>query len=148
MNEKFGDLNVPVGLDKKDGNCGVVALASVTNLSLAEVKVLYRKLNPDMRKNRTRRDGYKNFSTGNMGRMKVLNHLGIKYKTDSYGYLGFSLIKFVTRYAKLNVTYMVTTRNHVQMVRNGIVMDQGGPKSIREFWGRRRRIAGSVLIFD
>jgi hypothetical protein len=34
------------------------------------------------------------------------------------------------------------------MVRNGIVMDQGGPKSIREFWGRRRRIAGSVLIFD
>ena len=128
-------LSVPSDI-RKDGLCGVLAVAVAAGRTLGEV---YRYMA------RRHRGNWKG-STTNVERMNALTHYGVKY-------IGLSLIPNVynvQRWARLcarpDVSYIVTTTRHVQVIRNGFVIDQQGLKIIADYWAKGKKVISVLEI--
>jgi len=78
----------------------------------------------------------------------LLEHLGAKCRPFKWSdapqpdadLTGYTLQRFATIWAKPGTLYLVVTTGHAQTLLNGVVMDQRGPKTVAEFWGRRKKI--------
>jgi hypothetical protein len=118
VKEHFCGLSVPTDI-KNDPLCGVLAIAVVSKKTLTETyKIMARK----------HRSNWKGATTL-PERMSALNKLGIEYDNVTFK-APISLRKWVAQNAVNDKTYMITTTGHVQVVRNGHVIDQGGCKTI------------------
>ena len=129
-------------------HCGVQAVAIVAGKSLNEMLTYFKQTRPIARGNRW------SGGTRHHDRVAVLDDIGAAYdvmtRNDMPGYerRKINLAQFVARFAKPGKVYMVTTTGHVQLVKDGVVLDQGGPKPIAEFRGRRKYLSADVLVFD
>ena len=137
----------------KGGHCGVQAVAVVAGISLTEAFGKFRK-----HCNRVKRKRRWHGGTKHDERLIVLNKLNVKYyelvkqqktcdyKVDKIGY-GMTLQRFIKDVANPNHVYMVTTTGHVQLVYGNKVLDQGGVVDINDYWGKRKKISDTVLVF-
>jgi len=125
------------------GHCGVQAVAVVAGISLTKAFRVFQEHCA------LARQGNWKGGTRYGDRVKVLDKLGVKYdKLDPAHTNGLTLQRFIKDVANPNHVYMVTTTGHVQLVRGGQVLDQGGVKEIAEFHGKRKRISFPVLRID
>ena len=136
----------------KGGHCGVQAVAVVAGISLTEAFGKFRK-----HCNRVKRK--RRWSGGTMydERLVVLDKLNVKYEKllqqhKKNGILystGFdmTLQRFIKDVANPNHVYMITTTRHVQLVYGNKVLDQGGVVDINDYWGKRKKISHTVLVF-
>ena len=76
-------------------------------------------------------------------RRRIMDVLKIKYRTlkvkEILGQTGKcrpTLQKFIDLATRKDELYIITTTGHVQVVQNGWVIDQGGPKPISEYRAR------------
>jgi len=122
------------------GVCGVTAIAASTGNSFKRVYSLCAA-------HCTHRKRFTGGTTLEQ-RLIVLGKLGIDYRTIQIPRM--TLKKFAECFAKDDVTYMVTTTRHVQLVRvidgEPYALDQTGTKHISEYWGRNKFINRDVLI--
>ncbi len=58
-----------------------------------------------------------------------------------------TLQRFIKDVANPNHVYMVTTTGHVQLIHGNNVLDQGGVVDIQDYWGKRKKISHTVLVF-
>ena len=140
------------------GNCGVTAIAVITGKSLESCFDLFRNVNPD----KYARKSWKG-ATSDKDRAKVMDLLGLKYRKVT-GYIGDSkwfgkrkflnfdcdpitLRKYIEWHCKSGTTYKIITTLHVQVVKDGWVIDQSGRKPIDEFWGKNKRVVSVWEIF-
>jgi hypothetical protein len=72
------------------------------------------------------RDALKQFNKGRTVSVKVTNRK--------------SLSRFAREDARPGVVYMIRTTGHQQVLKDGIVVDQGGSVPIEKYWGRRKRV--------
>lgn len=117
--------------EKIGGFCGVLAVAVCANVPFAKAWEALRIIK--------RKDGRWKGSTRNEERVQALTMLGASFR-DSGPVRPMALTTWVFRCAKPNVTYLVRTRGHVQVIRNRIVLDQKGSVPIRLYWGRNKRV--------
>ena len=126
------------------GHCGVQAVAVAAGISLTKAFRVFQETCPRTRRKRTWGGG-----TFHSERVKVLDKLGVKYdQLDPAHTKGLTLQRFIKDVANPNHVYMVTTTQHVQLVRGGQVLDQKGVQEIANFWGARKRITFPVLRID
>lgn len=136
------------GLALPDGarpgpNCGVTAVAIAAQLPF---DVVYREF-------AKRHSGQWRGGTNYYERNAIMNHFGVKYIIDNSwrkgsGYLAQkpNLRKWAKLYMKRDTLYMVTTRGHVQMVYNGVVTDQAGPRLIEDCTLAGRKVHEVLII--
>ena len=132
-------LNAPTGMTLPEGvpfgpNCGVTAMAVITKKPFKE---LWRRMGE-------RRSGNWKGRTSLPDLVKILNEEGITHELRTGP--SVTLTTFIRRVARPGVQYMVRTSGHFQVVKDGWVVDQGGPKPISIFWGRRKRITHYIII--
>jgi hypothetical protein len=120
-------------------NCGVTCVAIAAGVSFKEA---WATLRPIRRGGRGRWNGATNHSE----RKKALDKLGVKYRqlrdSDTYH---CTLKNFADRFAETGKLYMVRTTGHVQMVKNGLVIDQRGLHNM-EGWRARKRVRDVLII--
>lgn len=110
--------------NRKNGNCGITALAIVLGVSFDEVWNAYQEFHP--------RKGNWKGTTHHYPRLKVLKKYGVKFNDGERkkNKRNMSLKSWVHWHQRPNTTYMITTTGHVQVVRNGMVMDQTTPNPV------------------
>ena len=108
-------ISVPTDI-KNQGLCGVLAIAVVTGKTLGEVfSFMARK-----------HKGNWKGSTTHQERILTMKTFGVKFIDLGVPNFLINLERWTKRYALPNKTYMVQTTGHVQVIRNGHIMDQGG----------------------
>lgn len=129
-------------------NCGVTAIAVAAGISFDRVWAMFQKYSKDNRDNKRWRG-----STYDYERRQIMDVLKIKYKTltfkEIYGQTGKghpTLQKFIEYATRKDEIYVITTTGHVQVVQNGWVIDQGGPKPIAEYRARRAAVRNVEVI--
>ena len=132
-------MNAPTGLALPTGarsgpNCGVTATAVVCGLTFDEA---WHKL-------RNGRNANWKGKTTVADWMHVLTNMGIAHEVRMVKTM--TLHRWVNVYSKRGVTYMVRTSGHVQVVKDGWVLDQGGAKPLHKFWGRAKRLTHVIEI--
>jgi hypothetical protein len=130
----------------RGGHCGVQAVAVVAGISLTEAFGKFRKHCKFIAKKKRWSGG-----THYEDRLSVLNKLGVKYDLLlQNGWeigIGMTLQRFIKDVANPNHVYMVTTTKHVQLIHGNNVLDQGGVVDIQDYWGKRKKISHTVLVF-
>jgi len=135
----------------RGGHCGVQAVAVVAGISLNDAFVQFKKHCKFIAK-RKRWSGGTHYED----RLVVLDKLNVKYdkliQKDKLGMLystcdGMTLQRFIKDVANPNHVYMVTTTGHVQLVYGNNVLDQRGVADINDYWGKRKKISHTVLVF-
>ena len=61
-------------------------------------------------------------------------------KFAEFKLLGMTLKTFVDQHTIKGKTYIVTTSSHVQVVKDGIVIDQRGSFPISKYWGKNKKL--------
>jgi hypothetical protein len=139
INRRPEGLDLPTG-SRGGGNCGVTATAIAAGISFDQAWDLFKKHCPRIKNS-------KNWEGGTWcGEREIVMHkLGLKYEMISQRKLRDSktvrmptLKKFVEWHTKKGIVYIVTTTGHVQIVKDGWVIDQRGARAIDEFWGRNK----------
>ena len=132
----------------RGGHCGVQAVAVVAGISLNDAFVQFKKHCKRVASKKRWHGGTKHDE-----RLIVLNKLNVKYdkllqKMHPYsiGY-GMTLQRFIKDVANPNHVYMATTTGHVQLIHGNKVLDQGGVVDINDYWGKRKKISHTVLVF-
>jgi len=132
----------------RGSHCGVQAVAIVAGISLTEAFGKFRKHCKRVASKKRWHGGTKHEE-----REAVLQQLNVKYeklvqKGSSYiiGH-GMTLQRFIKDVANPNHVYMVTTTKHVQLIHGNKVLDQGGVVEIQDYWGKRKKISNTVLVF-
>lgn len=139
----------------RGGHCGVQAVAVVAGISLNDAFVQFKKHCKFIAK-RKRWSGGTHYED----RLVVLDKLNVKYdkllqkvgnkpewhNSCKIGY-GMTLQRFIKDVANPNHVYMVTTTGHVQLVYGNNVLDQRGVVDINDYWGKRKKISHTVLVF-
>lgn len=126
--------NHPIGFALPEGNrtgpnCGVTAVAIVTGLPFNNIWNRIKSKYKGNWKGRTKP----------MDWFQVLEEQGINHEVSVVPSTP-QLLFWARAYAKKDTAYMVMTTGHVQVVKNGWVIDQGGPKPVRDHWGRRKKV--------
>jgi len=139
--------NKPEGLALPEGarigpNCGVTAMAIAAGISFDSAWDLLERVD--------RRSKKFTGATFDADRERAYKKLGLKTTKinwkDRYdiakkkGNLNLTLRNFVEWGTAKGKTYIVTTTGHVQVVKDGWVIDQGGAKPIEEFHGKAKHI--------
>ena len=137
-------------------NCGVTAVAIAMGITFKQSWELHKRVGKKSNK-------WKG-STYDGERMLVLHKLNAKFREHktwdnitTYGRLTkstklpfknypISLQKYVKWSCNFTSTYIITTTGHVQVVKGGWVIDQGGSKPIHEFWGKNKKITQVIEI--
>ena len=132
----------------RGNHCGVQAVAVVAGISLDDAFAQFKR-------NCKRVASKKRWAGGTKHeeRVAILQQLNVKYekliqKGSSYiiGH-GMTLQRFIKDVANPNHVYMVTTTGHVQLIHGNNVLDQGGVVDIQDYWGKRKKISNTVLVF-
>jgi len=131
MSEGFA---LPAGA-RPGPNCGVTAVAVAAGCPFEDA---WRVMSAGKRGN------WKGRTTHNE-RLAALRWFGVRFRPINFLFRE-TLVSFVRRRAEPGRLYYVWTTGHVQMVRDGVVLDQLGPKPIHAFWGRRKLIRSVLLI--
>ena len=162
-NKKPEGLALPEGA-KPGPNCGVTAMAIAAGISFDSAWDILEKIHTNRRGGLLSNIKTKNnmfskkikFTGGTYDneRREAYRKIGLKYKKfitkeicniakfatkNKYAY-NLNLKQFVEWGAVKNKTYIVTTTHHVQVVKDGWVIDQGGPKHIDEFNGKLKHV--------
>jgi len=119
-------------------NCGVTAVAIAAQKTMAQTWSAFTK---KFNKKRQWKGG-----TYYGERVQILKEFGVKF--IEFTVERQTLTKFCKEIANgwgKDKIFMVTTTGHVQMVRNNTVIDQGGPKQIENYYGRRKFIITEVI---
>lgn len=117
--------------------CGVLAVSVAVGVSFTQVWDLIKE-----RKGR----GWGGI-TNHSDRAHVLDFLGVRYHYDSLGRgERMRLSTFVSTRMRYGVTYIVRTGGHVQVVRDGWVLDQSGASPVHRFWGRNKIVTSVITI--
>lgn len=117
-------------------NCGLVAIAYVTGKQLSEVSQYYKTTYE-------KRGNWKG-GTNAYNRRAILTHYGVDFAKIDFPKL--SLKWWVHNESEPNKQYMVKTSGHVQVIENGMVLDQRGCKPISEYWGKMKRVQEVLQI--
>lgn len=113
------------------GCCGIVAACLFTGASWTEVWSTIRR--------ECRKPGNWRGGTRHHERLKALRKLN-KERSAAFRTVRTTLRRWINLHAQDDVTYMVVTTGHVQVIRNGFVYDQSGCWSILEYPGRNKII--------
>ncbi len=110
--------------------CGVLSVSIASKKSLSETFDKFKKLNKKANNWKGR--------THHKERLKVLKHYNVKSKEFKLGKI--TLKHFTDQHTIKGKMYMITTTSHVQIVKDGMITDQRGTKSISEYWGKNKRL--------
>jgi hypothetical protein len=140
-------LALPVDA-QRGPNCGLTALAVVAGVTLAEATAAYIRQYP--------RYVGSNWKGGTRWTytMQAAKHLGVRYVDDTpldprYTIRivkRMSLKTFVKKHTLPGKRYMVRTTGHVQVVQDGMVIDQGGVLHIDEYRGAGKIVKDALRI--
>lgn len=140
-------LALPVDA-QRGPNCGLTALAVVAGVTLAEATAAYVRQYP-------RRVG-SNWKGGTRWKytLQAAKHLGVRYVDDtpldpSYTcriVKRMSLKTFVKKHALPGKRYMIRTTGHVQVVQDGMVIDQRGVRHIDEYRGAGKIVKDALRL--
>lgn len=138
-------LALPVDA-QRGPNCGLTALAVVAGVTLAEAAAAYIRQYP--------RYVGSNWKGGTRWTytLQAAKHLGVRYVDDTpldprYGCrIRMSLKTFVKKHALPGKRYMVRTTGHVQVVQDGMVIDQGGVRHIDEYHGAGKIVKDALRL--
>jgi len=140
-------LALPVDA-QRGPNCGLTALAVVAGVTLAEATAAYIRQYP--------RFVGSNWKGGTRWTytMQAAKHLGVRYVDDTPLEDGYnirivkrmSLKTFVKKHAIPGKRYMVRTTGHVQVLQDGMVIDQCGVRHIDEYRGAGKIIKDALRI--
>ena len=140
------NLELPADQPKQvRGFCGLTAMAVFTGYSFEAVKQAYQiGLVENDRK--TKRSNWKG-TTNVLGRNWALEVMDVDFETTMYRRgEQVSLEKWVARHAKPGATYMITTTGHVQVVRDGVVIDQRGPRYIKDYSMKGKKVRAVTVM--
>lgn len=141
--------NLALPVDAQHGpNCGLTALAVVAGVTLAEATAAYIRQYP--------RYVGSNWKGGTRWTytMQAAKHLGVRYVDDTPLEDGYnirivkrmSLKTFVKKHTIPGKRYMIRTTGHVQVVQDGMVIDQGGVRHIDEYRGAGKIVKDALRI--
>lgn len=135
-------MTVPAGT-RMGPVCGVVAVAAAAGV---DFDTAWRVMEPLARVYLPAacRRGWNGLSTSRM-REKALQQLGVGFHTVRFPRMQ---LRTFAEHARPGVLYMVRTTGHVQMVRNGSAMDQGGVRSISRWNGMDRKLVSHVIEIE
>lgn len=140
-------LALPV--DAQHGpNCGLTALAVVAGVTLAEATAAYIRQYPNYVGSNWKGGTRWTYT------MQAAKHLGVRYVDDTPLEDGYnirivkrmSLKTFVKKHAIPGKRYMVRTTGHVQVLQDGMVIDQGGVRHIDEYRGAGKIVKDALRI--
>jgi len=140
-------LALPVDA-QRGPNCGLTALAVVAGVTLAEATAAYIRQYP--------RFVGSNWKGGTRWTytMQAAKHLGVRYVDDTPLEDGYnirivkrmSLKTFVKKHTLPGKRYMVRTTGHVQVLQDGMVIDQCGVRHIDEYRGAGKIVKDALRI--
>ena len=132
---KFGR---PVGFNPEAPNCGVTAVAIAAGVTFQVAWDILKKIG--------NRNGNWKGVTYVHQQVTALKELGVKYQ-HNYIKGRPTLQQWVQWETKPGVTYMVVTTGHVQVVKDGKVVDQTPePVHYTKFWGARKKVREVIEI--
>lgn len=141
--------NLALPVDAQHGpNCGLTALAVVAGVTLAEATAAYIRQYPRYVGSNWKGGTYWTYT------MQAAKHLGVRYVDDTpldprYTIRivkRMSLKTFVKKHALPGKRYMVRTTGHVQVLQDGMVIDQGGVRHIDEYRGAGKIVKDALRI--
>ena len=116
--------------------CGVISVSLVSNISLDDTFDTFKKLTK-------KTNGWKGI-TNHAERVKVLKHYNVKFREFHFK-KRITLSYFVDQHTVKGKTYIVTTSNHIQVVKDGIVTDQTGSFPISKYWAKKQRLDATQI---
>ncbi len=123
-------------------NCGLTAMAVAANITLKEATEAYQKACVELR-GKPMQGNWKGRTYDSIRLVAMIKHLGLKLtKCPVKG----MTLKKLTRYLQKDVKYIVTTTGHVQVVENGIVVDQSGVCAINDYWGKGKKVKDVLIV--
>ena len=141
--------NLALPVDAQHGpNCGLTALAVVAGVTLAEATAAYIRQYPNYVGSNWKGGTRWTYT------MQAAKHLGVRYVDDTPLEDGYnirivkrmSLKTFVKKHAIPGKRYMVRTTGHVQVLQDGMVIDQGGVRHIDEYRGAGKIVKDALRI--
>jgi len=141
--------NLALPVDAQHGpNCGLTALAVVAGVTLAEATAAYIRQYPNYVGSNWKGGTHWTYT------MQAAKHLGVRYVDDTPLEDGYnirivkrmSLKTFVKKHAIPGKRYMVRTTGHVQVLQDGMVIDQGGVRHIDEYRGAGKIVKDALRI--
>ena len=141
--------NLALPVDAQHGpNCGLTALAVVAGVTLAEATAAYIRQYPNYVGSNWKGGTRWTYT------MQAAKHLGVRYVDDTPLEDGYNirivkrmtLKTFVKKHAIPGKRYMVRTTGHVQVLQDGMVIDQGGVRHIDEYRGAGKIVKDALRI--
>ena len=141
--------NLALPVDAQHGpNCGLTALAVVASVTLAEATAAYIRQYPLYVGSNWKGGTYWTYT------VQAAKHLGVRYVDDTPLEDGYnirivkrmSLKTFVNKHALPGKRYMVRTTGHVQVLQDGMVIDQCGVRHIDEYRGAGKIVKDALRI--
>jgi len=141
--------NLALPADAQHGpNCGLTALAVVAGVTLAEATAAYIRQYPNYVGSNWKGGTRWTYT------MQAAKHLGVRYVDDTPLEDGYnirivkrmSLKTFVKKHTIPGKRYMVRTTGHVQVLQDGMVIDQGGVRHIDEYRGAGKIVKDALRI--
>lgn len=138
-------MALPQG-NRNGPNCGVTAVAAAAGITFDEAWCLLAAEQPPRR---PRERAWKGGTTVPQ-RLAVLSRLGVPYRVvfDVTGGGRRCTVATFARFAKPGKRYMVRSTRHVQLIRDGVAMDQGGPVPIEAYRCRRDYVTHAIELED
>lgn len=135
-------MALPVG-NKTGQNCGVTAVAIAAGVGFNHAWTVVAQVRRDR--------GYSAGKTWNGScsvndRNLALDIFGVKRRQVVP--VRQTLMGWIKREAKPGVRYMVRTKQHVQMVLDGVVCDQNSIGPVSKYWGRRKFVTHITVLED
>ncbi len=141
--------NLALPVDAQHGpNCGLTALAVVAGVTLAEATAAYIRQYPNYVGSNWKGGTRWTYT------MQAAKHLGVRYVDDTPLEDGYnirivkrmSLKTFVKKHTIPGKRYMIRTTGHVQVLQDGMVIDQGGVRHIDEYRGAGKIVKDALRI--
>jgi len=132
--EMIAGMKAPVG-ERNGPNCGITAVAVAANVNFDTAWLFFKRR---FHSGRGRWSG----GTKKIERLKALDHFNIKYEVKVFRHK----VPLWWFGGKKDIMYMITTTHHVQIVKNGFVIDQKGLTPMRNYWGKGKKIIEVIEI--
>jgi hypothetical protein len=137
--DQLGPLKVALGTPPDTGCCGIAAVAAVSGVDFPTAFRFFRA-------GRSRKYMGR---TNHYDRVRALNNFGIDYTDLTDKVRGkLPLASWVRHFADKNATYLVTTRNHAQVISGDYVLDQSGVRPVYNDWTGSRGVLSVLEIHN
>src|SRR5574337_1519079 len=125
-------------------NCGVTCVAIASNVSFEKAWFTLIKMRFPAGSRRPSR--LWKGATSHTNRVAALKELGVNFTELKFN-KKFTLKTFIEKHASRGKLYMVNTTGHVQMVKDGLIVDQNGKNTLlTDYWRKKRRVKNVLLI--